>query len=99
VLDEARLTMYDDGTYVFHALVQSRDNSDRWQLHFTFLDRDRVLLEDLNTSTISFTMENANQRYRWVTSRTSDAGQPVDPSAQRGLRLPDIAAVNIHAEC
>lgn len=99
VMDEARLTMYDDGTYVFHALVQSRDNNDRWQVSFSFMDRDRVLLEDLNTSMITFTMENANQRYRWVTTRQSDSGQPIDPSPQRGLRLGDLGAANLHAEC
>jgi len=99
VMDGATLTLHDDGTYIFHALVQSSDANDRWQVRFGFLDRDRVLLQGLETATISFTMENRNQRYRWVTSRTSESGQPIDPSQQRGSRLSDISGANLHAEC
>lgn len=99
VMDGATLTLHEDGTYVFHALVQSSDRNDRWDVSFSFLDRDRVLLEGINTATSSYTMENANQRYRWVTSRTTDSNMPMDANPNRGARLSDIGSVNIHAGC
>lgn len=99
VMDEPRFTLYDDGTYVFHSLVQSRDNNDRFEVTFSFMDRDRVLLEGLQTTPMTYTMENANQRYRWVSERRNQAGQPIDASTQRGMRLNDIQVVQINAIC
>lgn len=99
VMDDARVTLYDDGTYQFHSLVQSRDANDRWEVTFEFLDRDRVLLEGLQTNPMQYTMENANQRYRWISERRNQSGQPLDANTSRGMRLNDIQVVNIRATC
>ena len=98
-MENPSLTLHDDGSYIFHAVVHSTDGNDDFTVSFDFLDRDQVLLENLRTNEITYRMETANQRYRWITNRVNESGLAVDANQSRGARLSDISKVNIMAGC
>jgi hypothetical protein len=45
--ENSRLTLIEDGTFMFHCVILSTDNNDIWHHHFKLFDATNVFLFDL----------------------------------------------------